>query len=155
MKKNFFLLVMMSLFTNNIMAQYGPRLMQLDMFMYQMNQAMMQQQMNSTFQKQSVPEVDWSKVFSDDNKSSTSVPETSRNNNRSTQESQQSSRNTTTRRKCSYCNNGRKVHESSVPNYGQTPYKKKCIECGAVYMSTTSHAHISCGHCGGRGYVEY
>lgn len=63
--------------------------------------------------------------------------------------------NTSVQRKCPYCKNGRILHESSVPSYGVTPYKKKCQECGFEYMSTTSHSHTLCGHCGGSGYIKY
>ena len=59
----------------------------------------------------------------------------------------------TTTRPCSYCKNGRVMHESSVPSYGQTPYRKRCNECGFEYMSTTNHYHSACRHCGGKGYV--
>ena len=156
MRKIVFMLVFILAFNNDIRAQYGPRLMQLDGFMLQMNQAMMQQQWNNAMYGPQVPQVDWGEVFKNSGESSsTSAPETSQSNNRSSQDRSQSSRNSTTQRKCSYCKNGRILHESSVPSYGMTPYKKKCNECGFVYMSTTSHSHSSCSHCGGSGYINY
>lgn len=59
------------------------------------------------------------------------------------------------RSSCPYCKNGKIEINKDIATYGQTPYKKRCNECGFSYMSSTAHYHVSCGHCGGRGYKEY
>ncbi len=156
MKKILFVLAVMLSFAINTKAQYGPRLMELDMFMMQMNQAMMQQQWNGMFSAPQTPEIDWGEVFKNsEHTGSNYVPESRQNYNEGTNNNSRHSQTTPTRRKCSYCRNGRILHESSVPSYGMTPYRKRCQECGFEYMSTTSHSHSSCGHCGGSGYIEY
>ncbi|MBO5972159.1 MAG: hypothetical protein J6Q07_04020 [Alistipes sp.] len=62
------------------------------------------------------------------------------------------------RHKCHYCNGtGDKIIDPSrnVPQFGLSDdVKEYCSKCGQYFKKGT-HAHITCGHCGGRGYNEY
>ena len=62
------------------------------------------------------------------------------------------------RHKCHYCNGtGDKIIDPSrnVPQFGlRDDVKEYCSKCGQYFKKGT-HAHITCGHCGGRGYNEY
>lgn len=62
------------------------------------------------------------------------------------------------RHKCHYCNGtGDKIIDPSrnVAQFGlRDDVKEYCSKCGQ-YFKKGSHAHITCGHCGGRGYNEY
>lgn len=60
-----------------------------------------------------------------------------------------------TGRQCPYCNGtGRlTVDDTSAPTFGQTPYWKRCNECGRQYLSSTNHYHMQCRHCHGTGQI--
>lgn len=66
--------------------------------------------------------------------------------------------NQKSRHKCYHCNGtGEKVIDPSrnVPKFGLDDNSKEyCSKCGQYFKKGT-HAHISCGHCGGKGYEEY
>ena len=66
--------------------------------------------------------------------------------------------NQKSRHKCHYCNGtGDKIIDPSrnVPQFGLSDdVKEYCSKCGQYFKKGT-HAHITCGHCGGRGYNEY
>lgn len=72
--------------------------------------------------------------------------------------STRSNSNTKDRLKCHYCNGtGEKIIDPSetAPNFGTTNNAQEyCAKCGR-YFRKGSHAHITCGHCGGKGYIEY
>ncbi len=58
-------------------------------------------------------------------------------------------------RQCPYCNGtGRlTVDDTSIATFGQTPYWKRCDECGRQYLSSTNHYHMQCRHCHGTGRI--
>lgn len=62
------------------------------------------------------------------------------------------------RHKCHYCNGtGDKIIDPSrnVAQFGlRDDVKEYCSKC-RQYFKKGTHAHITCGHCGGRGYNEY
>lgn len=61
-----------------------------------------------------------------------------------------------TKHKCLWCNGiGRVVIETKPPMFGQPDYKVRCSECGEYFLRSWGHAHVTCGHCGGKGYSIY
>ncbi len=60
-----------------------------------------------------------------------------------------------TSRQCPYCDGtGRRtVDDTSIVTFGQTPYWKRCDECGRRYLSSTNHYHTQCSHCHGTGQI--
>ena len=66
--------------------------------------------------------------------------------------------NLKSRHKCHYCNGtGDKIIDPSrnVAQFGLSDdVKEYCSKCGQYFKKGT-HAHFTCGHCGGRGYNEY
>lgn len=62
------------------------------------------------------------------------------------------------KQKCYFCNGtGRIAKNDRVPQYTSNDYvvKTRCEECGLEYYSTyTNHYHLTCGQCGGSGYMR-
>ena len=58
------------------------------------------------------------------------------------------------RRTCAACN-GKGPYEKNGSGWGTPKYKKRCSVCGFEYWNSTTHLHISCPTCHGKGYVEY
>lgn len=58
--------------------------------------------------------------------------------------------------KCPYCNGtGKKlVDDYSAPNFGNDIPMKKCDICGANYPANKAHSHVTCGYCGGTGFLK-
>lgn len=80
------------------------------------------------------------------------------NSNTSSSNSQSSTtQNETYRIKCYHCNQtGEMIIDPSrgVPQFGLGNNEQKyCPKCGQNFRKGT-HAHITCGYCGGKGYVE-
>ena len=93
--------------------------------------------------------------------SNTYYPPTNYGSGNSSQSITQQSTNTQnqkSRHKCHYCNGtGDKIIDPSrnVAQFGLSDdVKEYCSKCGQYFKKGT-HAHITCGHCGGRGYNEY
>lgn len=80
------------------------------------------------------------------------------NSSQSITQQSTNTQNQKSRHKCHYCNGtGDKIIDPSrnVPQFGLSDdVKEYCSKCGQYFKKGT-HAHITCGHCGGRGYNEY
>ena len=80
------------------------------------------------------------------------------NSSQSITQQSTNTQNQKSRHKCHYCNGtGDKIIDPSrnVAQFGLSDdVKEYCSKCGQYFKKGT-HAHITCGHCGGRGYNEY
>ena len=58
--------------------------------------------------------------------------------------------------KCPYCNGkGRKAVDYQAPKFTPSSnYYVHCDECGNDYLKSFGHSHVTCGHCGGSGYIR-
>lgn len=65
------------------------------------------------------------------------------------------SNSTGSSRKCPYCNGtGRKAVDNSVTTFGLSDPMIHCNECGRDYHRSTGHSHVTCGQCGGSGFLH-
>lgn len=62
---------------------------------------------------------------------------------------------TVANRQCPYCKGKGRIQKDMNPStFGTHDYKVKCEECGQMYMKSTGHTHLTCGHCGGTGIMK-
>lgn len=76
-------------------------------------------------------------------------------NSSSSSASSTNSRATVSSHQCPYCNGKGRIQKDMNPSmFGTQDYKVKCEECGQMYLKSTGHTHVTCGHCGGTGMMK-
>lgn len=79
----------------------------------------------------------------------------SSSNSSSSSTSSTSSRVAVSSHQCPYCNGKGRIQKDMNPSmFGTQDYKVKCEECGQMYLKSTGHTHVTCGHCGGTGMMK-
>lgn len=79
----------------------------------------------------------------------------SSSNSSSSITSSTSSRVAVSSHQCPYCNGKGRIQKDMNPStFGTQDYKVKCEECGQMYLKSTGHTHVTCGHCGGTGMMK-
>lgn len=69
--------------------------------------------------------------------------------------SSRSSSTSGSRRICSYCSGkGETIQHESVATFGLSGPKVQCSKCNKSWSYGTVHAHHTCNHCHGKGYVD-